>query len=63
MIVVSSKQINVLRVIYTIITERHLHRILRARLVYRRRYDLDAGIDFIVELWKGSRLPVDVYKV
>ena len=36
-----------------IITERHLHRILRARILYRRRYDLDAGIDFIVDQLKG----------
>lgn len=32
----------------TIITERHLNRILRAKLLYRHKYDLDAGIDFIV---------------
>ncbi|CAL9702157.1 unnamed protein product [Knipowitschia caucasica] len=37
----------------TIITERHLNRILRARLLYRRRYDLDAGIDFIVDQLQG----------
>ncbi|KAL4009329.1 hypothetical protein ACER0C_003181 [Sarotherodon galilaeus] len=28
----------------TIITERHLNRILRAKSLYRRKYDLDAGI-------------------
>ncbi|KAL3976399.1 hypothetical protein ACER0C_022285 [Sarotherodon galilaeus] len=37
----------------TIITERHLNRILRAKLLYRRKYDLDAGIDFIVNQLQG----------
>ncbi|KAM9735041.1 uncharacterized protein ACNS7B_014401 [Menidia menidia] len=37
----------------TVITERHLNRILRARLLYRRRYDLDAGIGFIVDQLQG----------
>ncbi|XP_041864801.1 uncharacterized protein LOC121654649 [Melanotaenia boesemani] len=37
----------------TIISERHLNRILRARLLYRRRYDLDTGIDFIVDQLQG----------
>ena len=50
----------------TIITERDLNRILRARLLYRRRYDLDAGIDFIVAQLQGpgkDGWTVDVYKV
>ena len=37
----------------TIITKRHLNRILRARLLYRWRYDLDAGIDFTVDQLQG----------
>ncbi|XP_019206659.1 uncharacterized protein LOC109196682 [Oreochromis niloticus] len=37
----------------TIITERHLNRILRAKSLYRRKYDLDAGIDFIVNQLQG----------
>ncbi|KAL2087589.1 uncharacterized protein LOC109138370 [Larimichthys crocea] len=37
-----------------IISERHLHRLLRARSLHRRRYDLDAGIDFIVDQLQGS---------
>ena len=32
-----------------IISERHLHRLLRARSLQRRKYDLDAGIDFIAD--------------
>ena len=36
-----------------IISERHLHRLLRARSLHRRRYDLDAGIDFIVDQLEG----------
>lgn len=39
----------------TIITERHLHSILRARSLYRRRYDLDAGIAFTVDQLQGPR--------
>ena len=27
-----------------VITERHLNRILRARMLYQGRYDLDAGV-------------------
>ncbi|XP_042069377.1 uncharacterized protein LOC121812132 [Haplochromis burtoni] len=37
----------------TIIMERHLNRILRAKSLYRRKYDLDAGIDFIVNQLQG----------
>lgn len=35
------------------LTERHLHRLLRARNIYRRRYDIDAGIDFILQQLQG----------
>ena len=35
-------------------SERHLNRLLRARSLHRRRYDLDAGIDFIVDQLQGS---------
>ncbi|KAJ0060283.1 hypothetical protein NL108_007790 [Boleophthalmus pectinirostris] len=35
------------------ISERHLNRLLRARNLYRRRYDLDSGIDFIIEQLRG----------
>ena len=36
-----------------IISERHLYRLLRTRSLHRRRYDLDAGIDFIVDQLQG----------
>ncbi|KAK7886502.1 hypothetical protein WMY93_026123 [Mugilogobius chulae] len=35
------------------ISERHLHRILRARHLYRQKYDLDTGIDFIIDQLQG----------
>lgn len=38
-----------------IITERQLNRSLRANLLYRRRYDLDDRIDFIVQQVQHSR--------
>ena len=37
----------------TIITERNLNRILRARLLYRRTYDLDTGIELIIDQLQG----------
>ncbi len=37
-----------------VLSKRHLNRILRARSLHRQRYDLDAGIDFIVEQLQGS---------
>ncbi|KAF6722217.1 hypothetical protein FQA47_016494 [Oryzias melastigma] len=37
-----------------IVSERHLHRILRGMRLERRRYDLDEAIDFIVEQLQGD---------